>query len=87
MPFGYALFFGFVAAVHAHILVAVWLDIFGVLRRINRKLTYYSVPILCAVITVFLVFTSENFAIIAFIFYATVTIITNVVDYIRKRKR
>ena len=87
MPFGYALFFGFIAAFHLHEIVKIWLDVFEVLHRVDKKIWYIAVPIFWIIITIFLMYTSEIVAIVSFIIYVIITVVSNYVKDLRKRKR
>ena len=87
MPLWFSLFLGFAAAVHAHILTGVWLNILGILPAIDRKIAYYTVPILGVITALFLIVASDTLLIIGFVFYATITAVTNIVHYIRSRKK
>jgi len=87
MPFGYALFFGFIAAIHVQKIIKIWLEVFKVHQQIDKKLWYVAIPILWVIITIFLVYTSETVAIIALFFYVVITVISNFINDSRKRRR
>ncbi len=87
MPFEYALFFGFIAALHVQKIIKIWLEVFNVLRRVDKKIWYVVVPVIWVIITIFLTYTSETVAIVAFIIYVVITVVSNYVNDSRKRRR